>query len=189
MGFRRKSAYSKIVIINENKWFIMLYGPVQIWVFSRYVFFSKLWLSCIRYEIAMYHYLTAVNLYICDQRQVILEHRSCRVKSGGYARLLWYEKTFRFGGIKVDMPCIGLIWNLINIALESSCSDVRIVNNKIHAGVICKEANIRPNVRDNVIDKNKAKQWSQYWSLWHPRGQDLPPGARTRQNNTLLSTS
>ena len=28
---------------------------------------------------------TAVNLDICDQRQVIPEHRSCKVKGGGYA--------------------------------------------------------------------------------------------------------
>ena len=47
---------------------------------------SKLWLSCIRYGIAMYHFLTAVNLDVCSQRQVILEHRSCRVKGGGLSQ-------------------------------------------------------------------------------------------------------
>ena len=41
-----------------------------------YSFLATLWLSCIRYEIVMYHYLTAVNLDVCNQRQVILEHSS-----------------------------------------------------------------------------------------------------------------
>ena len=61
------------------------------------------------------------------------------------------------------MPFIGQIWDLINITLEleSSCSNVRIFNDKIHTSVICKEENIRPNVRDKVIDKDQEKQWSQ----------------------------
>ena len=116
-------------------------------LFQALVFMYSIW-DC------MYHYLTAVNLDVCDQRQVIFEQRSCRVKGGSYASVSWYEKTFRFGGIKVDMPFIGPIWDLINIALQSSCSDVRIFNDTIHTGVICKEANIRPNVRDNNDNNN-----------------------------------
>ena len=103
-----------------------------------------------------------------------------------YASLAWYEKAFRFTGVKVDMPFIGLIWDLIIIALESNCSVVRIFNNKIHTGFICKAVNIWANVRDNIIDKHQEKQCPQDWSLWHTRGQDLPLGARTRQKNTLL---